>query len=53
MAFCPQCGANVPDGTPVCPQCGRAIEREYMKYCSSCGQKLSWKGFEFIEVTYK
>ena len=22
MAFCPQCGANVADGTPVCPQCG-------------------------------
>ena len=22
MAFCPQCGANVPDGTPICPQCG-------------------------------
>ena len=38
---------------PVCPQCGGAIEREYMEYCSSCGQKLSWKGFEFIEMTYK
>ena len=22
MLFCPQCGANVADGTPVCPQCG-------------------------------
>lgn len=22
MAFCPQCGANVPDGTQQCPQCG-------------------------------
>ena len=22
MAFCPQCGAHVADGTPVCPQCG-------------------------------
>ena len=22
MAFCPQCGANVADGTPVCQKCG-------------------------------
>ena len=25
MAFCPQCGTNVPDGTPNCPQCGAPI----------------------------
>ena len=22
MAFCPRCGANVPDGTAFCPTCG-------------------------------
>ena len=22
MAFCPNCGNNVPDGTPQCPRCG-------------------------------
>lgn len=38
---------------PVCPQCGGAIEREYIEYCLSCDQKLSWKGFEFIEMTCK
>lgn len=37
----------------VCPQCGGAIEREYMKHCSSCGQKLSWIGFERVKITYK
>jgi uncharacterized membrane protein YvbJ len=25
MAFCPNCGAQVPDGTTVCPQCGAPI----------------------------
>lgn len=25
MTFCPQCGANVADGTPVCPQCGTQL----------------------------
>ena len=25
MAFCPNCGAQVPDGTTVCPQCGAQI----------------------------
>ncbi|MDD6236278.1 MAG: TM2 domain-containing protein [Clostridiales bacterium] len=25
MAFCPQCGANVADGTQVCPQCGAQL----------------------------
>ena len=38
---------------PVCPQCGGAIEREYMKHCSSCGQKLSWIGFKRVKITYR
>lgn len=25
MAFCPQCGTNVADGTATCPQCGASI----------------------------
>ncbi len=31
---------------PICPQCGRTLEREYMAYCGSCGQCLSWKNFK-------
>lgn len=31
---------------PICPQCGRLLEREYMDYCSRCGQCLSWKSFK-------
>ena len=30
---------------PVCPQCGRTIEREYQPYCDRCGQCLDWKDF--------
>ena len=27
---------------PLCPRCGNAIDREFTRYCSSCGQRLSW-----------
>ena len=29
-------------GFPVCPQCGRTMEREYQPYCDRCGQCLDW-----------
>ena len=32
-------------GFPVCPQCGRTLEREYQPYFDRCGQCLDWKGF--------
>ena len=28
MAFCPNCGANLPDGTAQCPQCGAAMNAQ-------------------------
>ena len=30
---------------PVCPQCGRTMEREYQSYCDRCGQCLDWSAF--------
>ena len=27
---------------PVCPRCGRSLEREYVSFCDRCGQKLGW-----------
>lgn len=27
---------------PICPRCRNSIEREYMRFCDRCGQKLSW-----------
>ena len=32
-------------GFPVCPQCGRTMEREYQPYCDRCGQCLDWSVF--------
>ena len=32
-------------GFPVCPQCGRTMEREYQSYCDRCGQCLDWDNF--------
>lgn len=32
-------------GFPVCPQCGRSLEREYQPYCDRCGQCLDWSDF--------
>lgn len=34
---------------PVCPQCGITLEREYMQYCSACGQHLFRKYFEITK----
>lgn len=28
----------------VCPSCRNTIDREYVAFCSCCGQKLSWYG---------
>ena len=27
---------------PICPRCKITVEREYMAFCSRCGQKLDW-----------
>ena len=32
-------------GFPVCPQCGKTMEREYQPYCDRCGQCLDWNNF--------
>ena len=31
---------------PVCPRCGASLEREYLSYCSRCGQCLCWDRFD-------
>ena len=35
---------------PVCPRCGKTMEREYQRYCDRCGQSLSWKRFRHAAV---
>lgn len=40
------------DSYPVCPNCGITIGREYVNFCDRCGQRLSWKRFDFADVRY-
>lgn len=35
------------DSYPICPRCDSTIDREYMRFCDCCGQRLGW---EFIDV---
>ena len=30
---------------PICPRCGKTMDREYQSYCDRCGQALDWQGF--------
>ena len=36
----------------VCPQCGITLEREFMKYCDRCGQRLDWKNYKHPRIVY-
>lgn len=35
-----------------CPRCQRLLEREFMVYCSSCGQCLDWHDYRKAKRTY-
>lgn len=28
---------------PVCPRCNRTMDREYMRFCDLCGQRVAWR----------
>lgn len=30
------------DGYPLCPRCFSAIDRDYILFCTRCGQRLGW-----------
>lgn len=38
---------------PACPRCRHTLEREYMAYCNSCGQCLSWQNFKNAAVVIR
>ena len=40
-------------GFPVCPQCGKTMEREYQPYCDRCGQCLDWDNFLFADFVHR
>lgn len=35
---------------PVCPRCCDTIDREYMRYCDRCGQRLGGEFYDYTEV---
>lgn len=34
----------------VCPRCNVTMDREFMRYCDRCGQRLDWKGYRKAKV---
>lgn len=38
------------NGYPLCPRCSCCLEREYMRFCDSCGQRLGWKNFSSVHI---
>lgn len=35
-----------------CPRCQGLLEREFIAYCSACGQCLDWKGYRKAKRTH-
>lgn len=41
------------DTYPICPRCNRCLDREYIKYCDRCGQRLDWQQLDNVAVSNK
>lgn len=37
---------------PVCPRCKITVDREYMKFCDRCGQRLGWTKIRDAIIVY-
>lgn len=37
---------------PICPRCDCTIDREYMRFCDRCGQRLGWDMFDTAEIIH-
>lgn len=35
---------------PLCPRCGKSLDREYVGFCDRCGQKLRWDKMEDAQI---
>lgn len=40
------------DSYPICPRCDNTLEREYMRFCDRCGQRLDWENYDLAEIVY-
>ena len=38
------------DSYPICPRCGNTMDREYMRFCDRCGQRLCWMLLDIATV---
>ena len=38
------------DSYPVCPRCDCTLDREYMRFCDRCGQRLAWDALDYAEI---
>ena len=38
-------GPGLP-GFPICPRCGRPLERAFQNFCDHCGQRLDWRALD-------
>ena len=36
-----------------CPRCQKLLEREFIGYCSSCGQCLDWREYRKAKLVYQ
>ena len=55
MAFCPNCGANVPDGTAFCSNCGSAMNagQPQQGYDQSYGQQPQYQQPQYQQPQYQ
>ena len=40
------------DSYPVCPRCDCTLDREYMRFCDRCGQRLFWATLDTAKIAY-
>ena len=36
------CFKNMETGWQLCPTCNQFLDREYIRFCPYCGQRLKW-----------
>lgn len=40
------------DAYSVCPRCHCALDREYIRFCTHCGQRLGWEGPMSVDTSH-
>lgn len=35
-----------------CPRCRRILDRDFMAYCSECGQCLNWDQYRKVKISH-